>query len=124
LELTHESLAAALGVRPRWDQGSSRVAGFDILYACQDVDFDRGHGLHSVPARLGVPRALRLAAVCHLGMILLLMSLPLVYPFGWVYQCGIAAVAVVVVMLVAQDQPFTGQLGLDPDLLEQVLPPA
>jgi 4-hydroxybenzoate polyprenyltransferase len=73
------------------------VAGFDILYACQDVDFDRGHGLHSVPARLGVPRALHLAAMCHLGMILLLMALPLVYPFGWVYECGIAAVAVLLV---------------------------
>jgi 4-hydroxybenzoate polyprenyltransferase len=73
------------------------VAGFDILYACQDVEFDRGRGLHSVPVRLGVPRALRLAAVCHLGMILLLMALPLVYPFGWVYQVGIVAVAVLLV---------------------------
>ena len=45
------------------------VAGFDIIYACQDVEFDRAAGLHSVPARLGVGRALRLAALCHLGMV-------------------------------------------------------
>ena len=45
------------------------VAGFDIIYACQDVDFDVRAKLHSVPARLGVASALRLAAGCHVGMI-------------------------------------------------------
>jgi 4-hydroxybenzoate polyprenyltransferase len=71
------------------------VAGFDIIYACQDVDFDKQAGLHSVPVRLGVENALRLAAVCHLGMILLLAALPWFYPlFGWVYWSGIGAVAV------------------------------
>ncbi len=71
------------------------VAGFDIIYACQDVEFDRQAGLHSVPVWLGVPRSLRLAAVCHLGMILLLAGLPVVYPaLGWIYAAGIAAVAV------------------------------
>jgi 4-hydroxybenzoate polyprenyltransferase len=74
------------------------VAGFDILYACQDVEFDRQAGLHSVPARLGVPNALRLAAVCQLGMILLLAALPWYYPlFGRVYWLGIAAVALLLV---------------------------
>ncbi len=71
------------------------VAGFDIIYACQDVDHDRSAGLHSVPARLGVPRSLHLAAACHLGMVLLLSVLPWVYPeLGWIYGLGIAAVAV------------------------------
>ncbi|REK13067.1 MAG: 4-hydroxybenzoate octaprenyltransferase [Planctomycetota bacterium] len=71
------------------------VAGFDIIYACQDVEFDVDTGLHSVPARLGVPRALRLAAACHLGMVVLLAVLPVVYPqLGWIYGIGIAAVAV------------------------------
>ncbi len=70
------------------------VAGFDIIYACQDVDFDKQAGLHSVPATIGVKNALRLAAVCHLGMIVLLAVLPWFYPlFGWVYGSGIAAVA-------------------------------
>jgi 4-hydroxybenzoate polyprenyltransferase len=71
------------------------VAGFDIIYACQDVEFDLQANLRSVPAQLGVPRALRLAALCHLGMVLLLAMLPWVYPqLGWVYGAGIAAVAV------------------------------
>ena len=70
------------------------VAGFDIIYACQDVEFDNQAGLHSVPAKIGVKNALRLAAVCHLGMILLLAVLPWFYPlFGWIYWSGIAAVA-------------------------------
>jgi 4-hydroxybenzoate polyprenyltransferase len=69
------------------------VAGFDIIYACQDVAFDVEAGLHSVPARLGVARALRLAAACHLGMVLLLAALPWVYPLGWIYAAGVAAVA-------------------------------
>lgn len=70
------------------------VAGFDIIYACQDVDFDRQARLHSVPVRLGVAGSLRLAAVCHLGMVVLLAVLPMVYPsLGWVYWAGIAAVA-------------------------------
>src|SRR4029077_2939165 len=56
------------------------VAGFDIIYACQDVDFDVQAGLHSLPARLGVARALHAAALCHLGMIVLLAALIWVYP--------------------------------------------
>jgi 4-hydroxybenzoate polyprenyltransferase len=48
------------------------VAGFDIIYACQDVQFDRGAGLFSLPSRLGVPRALQLAALFHVLMVALL----------------------------------------------------
>lgn len=74
------------------------VAGFDILYACQDYDFDRGAQLNSIPTRLGVPGALRLAAGCHAATVLLLALLPAVYPpFGWLYGIGIAAVAVLLV---------------------------
>jgi 4-hydroxybenzoate polyprenyltransferase len=71
------------------------VAGFDIIYACQDVQVDVSAGLRSVPARLGVVRALRLAALCHLGMVVLLVLLPVVFPaLGWIYWCGVAAVAI------------------------------
>lgn len=74
------------------------VAGFDILYACQDFDFDREARLHSVPVKLGVPGALRLAAVCHLGTILCLATLAWAYPpFGWIYVAGVAAVALLLV---------------------------
>jgi 4-hydroxybenzoate polyprenyltransferase len=74
------------------------VAGFDMIYACQDVDFDRGQKLKSMPVRLGVCRALRLAAACHAGTVVLLSLLPLVYNrFGWVYWTGVAAVAALLV---------------------------
>jgi 4-hydroxybenzoate polyprenyltransferase len=70
------------------------VAGFDILYACQDVDVDRRLGLFSVPARLGVPAALRVALVCHALTAGLLVFLYFVAspPLGFVYLAGVAAV--------------------------------
>jgi 4-hydroxybenzoate polyprenyltransferase len=71
------------------------VSGFDIIYACQDAEFDVKNGLHSVPARLGVARALRLAALCHLGMIVALFGLMAVYPYlGWIYGGGVVAAAI------------------------------
>ncbi|TWT30302.1 4-hydroxybenzoate octaprenyltransferase [Posidoniimonas corsicana] len=74
------------------------VAGFDILYACQDYEFDRQAKLNSVPTRLGVPGALRLAAACHAATVVLLALLPLVYPpFGGLYWLGIAAAAILLV---------------------------
>jgi 4-hydroxybenzoate polyprenyltransferase len=76
------------------------VAGFDIIYACQDEAFDRDAGLHSVPVRLGVAGALRLAAVCHLAMIGLLSALPWACPqlgLGWIYLTGVAATAALLV---------------------------
>jgi 4-hydroxybenzoate polyprenyltransferase len=74
------------------------VAGFDILYACQDVEFDRKTGLASVPARLGVRGSLRVALACHVVMVALLALLfwvaaPL---HGVVYAVGVVAVAVLV----------------------------
>jgi 4-hydroxybenzoate polyprenyltransferase len=70
------------------------VAGFDIIYACQDVEFDRRAGLRSVPERLGTRRALRVAAACHALMIVPLVVLGAVYPLGPIYFAGVAAVAV------------------------------
>ncbi|WP_439620584.1 UbiA-like polyprenyltransferase [Gemmata sp.] len=68
------------------------VAGFDILYACQDADFDRAAGLHSVPSRFGVPTSLRVAAGCHAVMFGLLVWLGFASPhLGWVYAGGLAA---------------------------------
>jgi 4-hydroxybenzoate polyprenyltransferase len=71
------------------------VAGFDILYACQDVDFDRRARLSSIPARLGVKTALRVALGCHVIVVLLLLGLcwatwPLL---GWIYLSGIGAIS-------------------------------
>lgn len=70
------------------------VAGFDMIYACQDVEHDFAAGLHSVPARLGVVGALRLAALCHLLTVIALLLLPRVYPqLGSIYVTGIVGVA-------------------------------
>ncbi len=69
------------------------VAGFDIIYACQDAEFDRAEGLQSVPGRLGVRGALRLAAACHAGMVAALVGLGLAYPMGATYFAGVGVVA-------------------------------
>ncbi len=74
------------------------VAGFDIIYACQDAVFDAAHGLRSIPARLGVPRALRLAKWFHLVTMLLLAALPLVVPeLGGIYWIAYAVIAALLV---------------------------
>jgi len=69
------------------------VAGFDTIYACQDAEFDRREGLHSIPARLGVPRALVVARALHLGAILLLIGLYPLVPLHPLYLAGVAVVA-------------------------------
>ncbi|MEI8372574.1 MAG: 4-hydroxybenzoate octaprenyltransferase [Planctomycetota bacterium] len=74
------------------------VAGFDMIYACQDYAFDVSMHLRSIPARLGVAGALRLAAACHFGMIVLLAILPWIYPlFGAIYLTGVAAIGLLLV---------------------------
>ncbi len=71
----------------------SWVAGFDVLYACQDVDFDRRARLFSVAARFGIPAALWLALVCHVLMVALLFVLGAISPhLGWIYFLGVGAV--------------------------------
>jgi 4-hydroxybenzoate polyprenyltransferase len=69
------------------------VGGFDVLYACQDVDFDRSAGLHSIPNRFGIARALDIARVMHLAMIALLIWLASVFHLAWPAWLGIAIVA-------------------------------
>ena len=74
------------------------VAGFDILYACQDADFDRAAGLHSVPARFGIRRSLRIAAGCHAVLFALLISLGTVCPhLDWVYFVGLGPIGMLLV---------------------------
>jgi 4-hydroxybenzoate polyprenyltransferase len=74
------------------------VAGFDMIYACQDAAFDQQMRLYSIPARFGVPAALRLAALCHFGMVAMLFALPLVYGhLGRVYLGSVAAIALLLI---------------------------
>ncbi len=75
------------------------VAGFDIIYACQDAEFDRKARLASVPARLGVKAALRVSRVCHCAMVLLLIGLywAAAPHLGALYLAGVAAIAALLV---------------------------
>jgi 4-hydroxybenzoate polyprenyltransferase len=70
------------------------VAGFDIIYACQDVAFDREAGLHSVPARLGIRGALHVARALHVATVGLLALLPATAALHPAYFGGVALVAV------------------------------
>jgi len=69
------------------------VAAFDTLYACQDVEFDRREGLRSLPASLGVPRALTLARLMHALTVPLPLLLFRVVPLHPVYLAGVSGVA-------------------------------
>ncbi len=69
------------------------VAGFDLIYACQDADHDRAAGLHSVPARFGVARALVVARLLHIVTVALLVAFTLSAGLGWVYWASVAGAA-------------------------------
>ncbi|MGI8424771.1 MAG: UbiA-like polyprenyltransferase [Chloroflexota bacterium] len=69
------------------------IAGFDLLYACQDIEFDRKTGLHSVPARFGVAATLRLASGLHVITVGALVWIGLVVGLGIVYWVGVAIAA-------------------------------
>jgi len=68
------------------------VAGFDILYALQDLEFDREQGLHSIPSRLGVERSLLLARAFHAVMVFLLALLLSMPGLDWIYLLGVLVV--------------------------------
>ena len=89
-ELGAPSLALGLAVLA-W------VAGFDTIYACQDVAFDRASGLHSLPARLGVARALAIARGLHVLAVALLASVYALVALHPVYLAGVAGVAALLV---------------------------
>jgi 4-hydroxybenzoate polyprenyltransferase len=103
--LTHLHLGASLGLAPlgawiavRGDAGAAPlalaaavvlwVAGFDIIYSCQDLEFDRREGLHSIPRRFGVAAALRISSGMHAGAAGLLLLLPALLPLGPFYLGG------------------------------------
>ena len=77
-------LGAAIGL---W------VGGFDVLYACQDYDFDREHGLHSIPVRFGIARSLLISRLMHVATIACMAALAVVVPLGPIYLVGVALVA-------------------------------
>jgi 4-hydroxybenzoate polyprenyltransferase len=69
------------------------VAGFDLIYATQDYDFDRREGMRSLVVKLGITRSLRLAQLLHLAMFAALIAFGLSAELGFVYYCGMPLVA-------------------------------
>jgi len=68
------------------------LAGFDVLYALQDMDFDRTHGLHSIPQKFGLKKALTFARLCHGLSLLLLAAIGVLFGRGAFYWCGMVTV--------------------------------
>ena len=73
------------------------VGGFDILYACQDLAFDRAHGLHSIPVRFGVRASLGISRVMHVVTVACLAAIGVVAALGPIYAAGVAGVALLLV---------------------------
>jgi len=78
-----------------WAAVALWLAGFDILYATQDREFDRQNRIFSVPARFGLARALQIAQACHLATVLLFLLTGWLYGASLVYFLGVIAVAAV-----------------------------
>ncbi len=73
------------------------VAGFDVLYACQDVDFDRREGLRSIPVKYGIPRALLISRALHVVTVVALAAVGMRAGLGLMYAIGVVLVAVLLV---------------------------
>jgi len=73
------------------------VGGFDVLYACQDLEFDRRHGLRSIPVRFGVPASLAISRAMHVVTVVSLGALAWVAPLGGTYLAGVGVVALLLV---------------------------
>ena len=69
------------------------VGGFDLIYACQDIEFDRRIGIHSIPQRFGVAPALFGSVACHLAMVVLLIAVIRLENLGWLAAAGLATMA-------------------------------
>ena len=73
------------------------TAGFDLIYSCQDAQFDRSHNLHSIPSKFGIKTALIIARICHFITISLLIAFGIAAGSGWLYYVGVACVAVLLI---------------------------
>jgi 4-hydroxybenzoate polyprenyltransferase len=108
---THFFLGLALGIAPiaAWIAQTGRidlppivlaigiicwVAGFDLIYATQDYDFDRRNGLRSLVVRLGIAASLRMAQLLHFAMLVALIAFGIVAKLGAIYFCALVLVTV------------------------------
>jgi 4-hydroxybenzoate polyprenyltransferase len=113
--LSHLVLGFAIGLAPAgawvactdgWDMRilplslalMSYIAGFDILYACQDIEFDCKEGLFSLPACSGVERALRISSNLHICTFLLLLSLYFLFHLGFIYLVVLLLISILLVL--------------------------
>jgi 4-hydroxybenzoate polyprenyltransferase len=93
----------AVGGRGGWEPWilglaiGSWVGGFDVLYACQDVTFDRANGLRSIPVRFGIAGALTISRLLHVITIVCLLALAAVTPLPVIYFIGVALVGFLLV---------------------------
>nr|WP_204619097.1 UbiA-like polyprenyltransferase [Desulforadius tongensis] len=71
------------------------VAGFDIIYACDDYDFDRQNGIHSIPARFGIDKALKISSLFHIIAPLLFLAVGMILKLGWFYYIGVIVSVVI-----------------------------
>ncbi|MDR1616892.1 MAG: putative 4-hydroxybenzoate polyprenyltransferase [Syntrophomonadaceae bacterium] len=71
------------------------IAGFDIMYACQDIEFDRANGLYSIPARFGERGALRFSAAFHILAVIFMIGAGAAFRLSWWYYTGVAIAALV-----------------------------
>ena len=74
------------------------IGGFDVIYACQDIESDRAQRLFSLPARIGAARALWIARLAHFMTVVLLVLLGHLAPLGWLYNAGVGIVTVLLVV--------------------------
>lgn len=90
------AVTGALDWRPLvlWLAVAFWIGGFDMMYACQDIEFDRKQGLYSTPARFGEAAALKISALYHLLVVVLLALNGLIFGLGWIYGAGTAFVAI------------------------------
>ena len=73
------------------------TAGFDIIYSCQDFEFDRDHGLFSVPRRFGIANALGISRMFHAAMVGCLLAMVAIFDLGWLSLAGIGAVGLLLI---------------------------
>jgi len=73
------------------------VGGFDILYACQDLDFDRAHGLNSIPVRFGIAKSLWISRLMHVATVICMAALAWLLPLGPIYLGGVILVAALLI---------------------------
>jgi 4-hydroxybenzoate polyprenyltransferase len=73
------------------------VAGFDIIYALQDIEFDKSENLKSIPARIGIRNSLLLSALFHFISVILIVVAGVIYPFQWLYWTGCAVFTLLII---------------------------